>query len=100
MGTGGNEVRSRPSGPTITSSSRAASVTVVASTPAAAVWPYRVPFRSGMRPKDGLWPTRPQNPAGVRVEPPPSLAVANGTSPAATAAADPPLEPPGVRLRS
>src|SRR5882672_7455910 len=50
-----------------------------------------------MRPYDGLRPTSPQKPAGVRVEPPPSLAVANGTMPDATAAAEPPLEPPGVR---
>ena len=34
----------------------------------------------------------------MRVDPPPSLAVANGTRPAATAAADPPLDPPGVRV--
>src|SRR5262245_46321469 len=53
-----------------------------------------------MRPNDGLWPTSPQKPAGVRVEPPPSLAVANGTMPAATALADPPLDPPGVRVGS
>src|SRR5829696_1608717 len=53
-----------------------------------------------MRPNDGLWPTRPVKPAGVRVEPPPSLAVANGTIPAATAADEPPLEPPGVRVVS
>ena len=32
--------------------------------------------------------------------PPPSDALAIGTMPAATAAADPPLDPPGVRLRS
>ena len=36
----------------------------------------------------------------MRIEPPPSLACAAGTSPAATAAADPPLEPPGERSRS
>jgi hypothetical protein len=36
----------------------------------------------------------------VRIEPPPSLAWAAGTTPAATAAAAPPDEPPGVRLRS
>ena len=36
----------------------------------------------------------------MRVEPPPSLAVAAGTRPAATAAALPPLEPPGVRSGS
>src|SRR5207237_7325873 len=35
----------------------------------------------------------------MRVEPPPSLAVQKGTSPAATAAAEPPLDPPGVRSR-
>ncbi|MCY1529744.1 hypothetical protein D9M68_649080 [compost metagenome] len=34
------------------------------------------------------------------MEPPPSLAPAMGTMPAATAAAEPPLEPPGVRDRS
>ena len=51
----------------------------------------------GMRPWLGLNPTRPQNPARMRVEPPPSLAVAAGTRPAATAAALPPLDPPAVR---
>src|SRR4029450_4793491 len=50
-----------------------------------------------MRPKLGLNPTSPQNAAGMRVDPPPSLAVAAGTRPAATAAALPPLEPPGGR---
>ncbi len=34
------------------------------------------------------------------MEPPPSLACANGTMPLATAAAAPPLEPPGERLVS
>ena len=53
-----------------------------------------------MRPNEGLCPTRPQKPPGVRVDPPPSLAVANGTIPAATALADPPLDPPGVRVGS
>ncbi len=33
----------------------------------------------------------------MRIEPPPSLACAIGTIPAATAAAEPPLEPPAVR---
>ena len=32
----------------------------------------------------------------MRMEPPPSEAWAMGTTPAATAAAEPPLEPPGV----
>ena len=36
----------------------------------------------------------------MRIEPPPSEASAPPTRPAATAAAEPPLDPPGVRLRS
>jgi hypothetical protein len=36
----------------------------------------------------------------MRMEPPPSLAWAAGTIPAATAAAEPPLEPPVVLPRS
>ena len=36
----------------------------------------------------------------MRIEPPPSLPCASGTIPAATAAAEPPEEPPGVRSRS
>src|SRR3982751_1680067 len=42
----------------------------------------------------------PQNAAGWRIEPPVSVPVANGTMPAATAAAEPPDEPPGTRLAS
>ena len=38
--------------------------------------------------------------AGMRIEPPPSFACAIGTMPAATAAAEPPLEPPVERVRS
>ena len=45
-------------------------------------------------------PNRPQHDAGMRIEPPPSLAWASGTMRAATAAAEPPLEPPAVRVRS
>ena len=37
--------------------------------------------------------------AGMRIEPPPSPACATGTMPLATAAAEPPLEPPGVCAR-
>ena len=36
----------------------------------------------------------------MRIEPPPSLAWATGTMPAATAAAEPPLDPPVERARS
>ncbi len=48
----------------------------------------------------GFRPTSPQALAGMRIEPPPSLAWATGTMPEATAAAEPPLEPPGERERS
>src|SRR5580658_5706467 len=48
------------------------------------------------RPRLGLRPTRPQQEAGIRMEPPPSLAWAAGNMPAATADPAPPLEPPGV----
>src|SRR5579859_7434052 len=58
------------------------------------------PGASGTRPRDGFIPTRPQHAAGMRIEPPPSEPVATGTSPAATAAAEPPEEPPGVRVVS
>src|SRR5690625_6890 len=51
----------------------------------------------GTRPNVGLNPTRPQKLAGIRTEPPPSEPRATGTIPAATAAAPPPVDPPGVR---
>src|SRR5207247_10813365 len=47
----------------------------------------------------GFSPARPQNAAGIRTEPPPSVAVARGTIPAARAAPEPPLEPPGDQSR-
>src|SRR5699024_3841074 len=50
----------------------------------------------GTRPRPGFKPNRPQAAAGIRIEPPPSLAPAIGTTPAATNAAEPPEEPPGV----
>src|SRR5215216_539961 len=54
----------------------------------------------GTRPRCGFRPNKPQQPAGIRMEPPPSEPSAAEHSPAATAAAEPPLEPPGVRCRS
>jgi hypothetical protein len=53
----------------------------------------------GMRPNVGLTPATPQSAAGMRTDPPVSLATAAGTSPAATAAADPPLDPPLMKSR-
>jgi hypothetical protein len=54
---------------------------------------------SGTRARVGLKPNTPQQEQDL-IDPPPSLACAIGTMPAATAAADPPLDPPGVRVRS
>ncbi len=50
-----------------------------------------------MRSRVGFSPTRPQFEAGMRIDPAPSEAVAPAQSPAATAAALPPLEPPVLR---
>ncbi len=44
-------------------------------------------------------PAMPQNDAGWRIEPPVSVAVAPNARPAATAAAEPPDEPPGTNGR-
>ena len=48
----------------------------------------------------GLNPTVPVSAAGWRMDPPVSEPSARSAIPAATAAADPPLEPPGTRSRS
>ncbi|MNT83173.1 hypothetical protein D3C72_2230020 [compost metagenome] len=45
-------------------------------------------------------PVMPENDAGWRIEPPVSVPVAAGARPAATAAAEPPEEPPGTRCLS
>ncbi len=52
------------------------------------------------RPKVGFSPTVPQKAAGMRIDPPVSLPMAANTISAATAAADPPLEPPAIRAVS
>src|SRR6185437_11831867 len=49
----------------------------------------------GTLPRDGLKPKRPHIEDGMRIDPPPSLPCATGTIPDATAAAEPPLDPPG-----
>ena len=53
------------------------------------------PWRE-MRSRLGLKPKTPQNPAGRTIEPMVWVPSARGASPAATAAADPLLDPPGV----
>ncbi len=92
------EVASRTSRPAMTPRASAASSTEAPNTPiwssdeAKATRPYRL-----TRPYVGLTPTTPQSAAGCRTEPPVSEPRATRTMPAATAAADPPDEPPGTR---
>src|SRR5205085_7367535 len=55
-------------------------------------WPRSGP--AGVRARVGFMPNTPQADAGIRIEPPPSVACASGRIRAATAAAAPPDEPP------
>ena len=92
---------SRSSGPWLTARKRRASSTVRASGPRCWIvsnWVGRK--SSGIRPKLGFSPTMPDQEAGIRTEPPMSLPSARGTQPDATAAAEPPEEPPGDRVGS
>ena len=47
-----------------------------------------------IRPLEGFRPNTPQHEAGMRIDPAPSLACATGSMPDATAAAEPPEDPP------
>jgi hypothetical protein len=51
---------------------------------------------AGTRPKLCLKPKMPVKPAGMRIEPPPSVPIWSAPMPVAAATAAPPLEPPGV----
>ena len=84
--------------PAATLTSSAVSATVRVTNPVT-LRPYQCSFRgeSGIRSRVGFRPTRPQFAAGPLIEPAPSDAVAAAHSPAATAAALPPLEPAGLR---
>ena len=96
--TRGSECGSCRSYPLATSSQRAVSRTDRVSPPIVTVSaPTSNCGPRGIRPYVVLRPTSPQNPAGMRIDPPPSPPVASVTMPPATAAADPPDEPPGVR---
>src|SRR5699024_10544895 len=53
------------------------------------------PGPTGVLPRVGFNPNKLVKEAGIRIEPPPSLAPAAGTIPLAIAAAAPPLDPPG-----
>src|SRR5580698_7006292 len=57
------------------------------------------PYRDTL-PYVGVTPTTPQNEAGCRTDPPVSDPNATTAVPCATAAADPPLDPPGTRSRA
>src|SRR5215813_2852881 len=98
---GGAQYGSPTSGPEVASSSAALSRTVRVT-----AWPTDAPPQPspasgpmGLRARVGLRPKSPQQDAGIRIEPPPSVACAIGTMPAATAAAEPPLEPPALWSR-
>ena len=84
------------------SSSSAASRTLRVSANSCAKPPTASPTDgpSGTRPREGFSPTSPHQAAGMRIEPPPSLAWAIGTARDATSAAAPPLDPPGPRAGS
>src|SRR6202521_498515 len=64
-------------------------------------WPQENPLQPsprsgpiGLRARVGFNPNTPDTEAGIRIEPPPSLACATGTIRAATAAPAPPEDPP------
>ena len=99
-GSGGAQAGSPSTGPAIASSIAAASRTVRASGPLVPR-PVTSPPSGALltRPRLGLMPTSPLMLAGMRIEPPPSLPCANGTIPAATATAAPPLDPPAEQGR-
>jgi len=90
------------SAPAVISSSAALSRTdtVIAWAVLMPAQPSPVSGPLGMRPRLGLRPNTPQQDAGTRSEPPPSLPWAKGTTRAATSAAAPPLEPPTLRAVS
>src|SRR3954453_13797150 len=93
-----SDVESHLSRPIIWRESSAASVTSRVSGPhwssdeANAIIPYLDTL-----PYVGLRPTIPQSEADWGIDPPVSVPIAHGAAPAATAAAEPPLEPPGTR---
>ena len=95
---GANVLWSRSSGPWQRSRKSAASSMVRDSGPWQNMVSHWVGSHSkGIRPEWGFKPTQPECDAGMRTEPPASEPSASGTQPLATAAAEPPDEPPGVR---
>ena len=93
-GAGKKDCGSRASGPRVSPKTARASATERVSGPACDSVSFTVPGQTGIAPSVGLNPTTPQNDAGMRIEPPPSVPIATGTAPDATVAAEPALEPP------
>src|SRR2546430_2225058 len=99
-GRGGGSARSASpgAGPATASSQSAVSSTVRVTDPATlspcqcSAYGIRL-----TRPRCVFSPTSPQHDAGILIEPPPSLAEPAAARPAATADAEPPLEPPAER---
>ena len=89
---------SRLSPPAITSNAIAASLTDRAIGPQCSIPISGLCGHTGTRPKVGLKPTTPQKLAGPLIDPPESVPVATTAMPAATAAPEPPLDPPGVHF--
>src|ERR1700757_5172552 len=89
------------SGPAVQSSMRAESRTLRLTTCPIDSPPHPSPASGAIDtlPRDGLSPNRPHFAAGIRIEPPPSVACATGRMPAETAAAAPPEEPPAEYSR-
>ena len=94
------DVGSRPSRPDMTDSIKAMSSRDLARMPCVDRVSHAKAFGArGMRPGVGRSANVPQKLAGVRTEPPRSVPWATVTIPDATAAADPPLDPPELRSR-
>src|ERR1700719_5193544 len=81
-------------------------MTALSRTLTLSTWPQENPFQasprsgpSGLRARVGFNPNTPDAEAGMRIEPPPSLACATGRMRAATAAPAPPDEPPEAWAR-
>ncbi len=88
---------SRPSGRDSTLISNAASATL------RVIGPATRPIYGGSigtRPRLGLSPNTPHQPAGSRIEPPMSVPMCSGPYPAASPAAAPALDPPGFLEKS
>src|SRR4030088_1729425 len=79
----------------------ASSIAALSRTLMLTTWPQENPAQPsprsgpiGLRARVGFNPNTPDAEAGMRIEPPPSLACATGTMRAATAGAAPPDDPP------